>query len=147
MQALPEIFPQRPEPPDHLSEEEAAVWRAVVGRMPATWFTGEMLPLLENYCCHVCLAKDLMAEMRDAKRGLRRLEKELESVAAGRKAKLRRLIREDRKYLHDLIDMHLDQSRQVSSVATKLRLTPQSRYQPNTAGAIGPPPRKLPWEA
>jgi hypothetical protein len=102
MQALAEALPQRPEPPDHLSEEEAAVWRAVVGRMPATWFTAEMLPLLENHCCHVCLAKDLMAEMRQVKRALARLEKELEPAAPGR-TKLRKLIREDRSYLHELL--------------------------------------------
>lgn len=147
MQALPEVLPQRPKPPGHLSKAEAAVWRLAVGRMPATWFTPEMFPLLENHCCHVCMGRDLMIEIHEVKEELARLRDKSEGVDPETLADVRKSIKVKRDYLHDLMAKHLDQSKAAASLATKLRLTPQSRYQPNTAGAIGPPPpRKMPWE-
>jgi hypothetical protein len=147
MQALPEVFPQRPKPPRHLSKAEATVWRSAVGRMPATWFTPEMFPLLENHCCHVCMGRDLMIEIHEVKEELERLKEKSGGMDPDTLADVRRLIKVSRDHLHDLMARHLEQSKAAASLATKLRLTAQARYQPNTAGAIGPPPRKLPWEA
>jgi hypothetical protein len=31
-------IPQRPEPPDELTPEQAEEWREIVGRMPVDWF-------------------------------------------------------------------------------------------------------------
>jgi hypothetical protein len=50
---------ERPAPPEDLTDEEAKEWRAIVGRMPADWFTRENFPLLVEYCRHVVRARDL----------------------------------------------------------------------------------------
>ena len=42
----------RPEPPEDLTEEQAAEWRAVVARMPADWFHRETHGLLAQYVRH-----------------------------------------------------------------------------------------------
>jgi hypothetical protein len=34
-------------------------WKRVVGRMPAGWFTLEMLPVLEEFVRNVCYCRDL----------------------------------------------------------------------------------------
>jgi hypothetical protein len=41
---------ERPAPPDELTEDEAAEWRAIAGPMPPDWFTRENYPLLEYPC-------------------------------------------------------------------------------------------------
>ena len=47
------ISDYRPGPPEHLTPEQAAEWRAVVGRMPSGWFGREMHALLEGFVTHV----------------------------------------------------------------------------------------------
>jgi hypothetical protein len=42
----------RPEPPEDLTEEQAAEWSAVVDRLPADWFPRETHGLLARYCRH-----------------------------------------------------------------------------------------------
>ena len=37
---------RRPVPLDELTDEQAAEWRAVVGRMPSDWFARETYPFL-----------------------------------------------------------------------------------------------------
>jgi hypothetical protein len=43
----------RPEPPDDLTEEQAAVWRAVMDRLPADRFPREAHGLLAQYVRHI----------------------------------------------------------------------------------------------
>ena len=44
---------RRPAPPRSLSDEEAEEWRAVVNRLPATWFPRETHSMLTQYCRQV----------------------------------------------------------------------------------------------
>jgi hypothetical protein len=150
LQALPEVLPTRPEPPPYLAEAEAVEWVAIVGRMPATWFTPEMFSVLGNHCCHICLTRELMEELREVQGELKVLRAWLKDPGPGTevdsaemiKARVRCLELEERQ--DKLIAMHLAQSKMVSSTATKLRLTPQSRYQPDKV--VAPAPRKKPWD-
>jgi hypothetical protein len=41
----------RPEPPEGMPEDEARVWRDVVGSMPPNWFSAPAL--LKLYCRHI----------------------------------------------------------------------------------------------
>lgn len=104
----------RPEPPAHLSETEAAEWRDIAARMPPDWFTRETRPLLEAYCQHVVtrrlLARELAGfdpeRLADAE-GLKCYDKPT-SIAAR-------------------------ESNILATLATKLRLSQQSRYGPRAA--------------
>src|SRR5215471_6916272 len=48
---------QRPDPPDHLSDEAGMEWREVVNSLPADHFSRGMHPLLEAYCCSAVTAR------------------------------------------------------------------------------------------
>lgn len=41
---------ERPDPPEGMSETQAAIWRAVVASMRPRWFTHETHELLRRYC-------------------------------------------------------------------------------------------------
>src|SRR5262249_5744931 len=47
---------ERPDPPAHLSPEEAKTWRDAVDGMRPGWFTPATLPLLELYCVQAMVA-------------------------------------------------------------------------------------------
>ena len=105
---------QRPEPLTDLTDAQAEEWRAVVGRMPLGWFTRETHQVLATYCRHVVNARHLAAMLADfdpswmtEDDGLKRYDK--------------------------LLAMADREGKAVASTATKLRLTPQSRYQPDRA--------------
>ena len=75
----------RPEPPEELTEEQAAEWRAVVDRLPADWFPRETHGLLAQYCRHVVSARrvarlleelDALADTRAYDRLLKAQERE-----------------------------------------------------------------------
>jgi len=105
---------QRPEPPADLTQEQADEWRAVVGRMPVDWFPRETWELLANYCRHVVKARTLAGvvdafdpEWFDTEDGLKRYDK--------------------------LTQMAEREARALSSLATRMRLTQQSRHKAETA--------------
>ena len=117
---------QRPEPPDYLSKAEAAEWRAVVGRTPLDWFTPETWGLLAQLCRHIVLSQ-LVAE---------RLH-----------ADPHRMMRDDPDLFDKLTRIHEREGRAISSLATRLRLTPQSRYDAAKANtAVQSVPVVKPWE-
>jgi hypothetical protein len=55
----------RPEPPEDLTEEQAAEWSAVVDRLPADWFPRETHGLLCQYVRHVCTARRIARLLAD----------------------------------------------------------------------------------
>lgn len=118
----------RPEPPEHLSEAESAEWRDIAARMPPDWFTRESWPLLEAYCHHVVTRRLLARELAGFDRerlaepeGLKRYDK-LTAIAAR-------------------------ESNILATLATKLRLSQQSRYGPRAAhSAAQRGTVKKPWE-
>lgn len=97
---------QRPSAPDRLGAEEAEVWQRTVDAMPANWFAGETLDLLEQYCRHVVAARRLGllvdAEMRAG---------EIEVAT-----------------LRDLLGMRARETAAMKTLATAMRLTQQASY-------------------
>lgn len=110
--------------PDYLTDAETAFFNDVVSTKPADWFEADNLPLLVEYVRAKCLvdALDLMVKA---------------ALAGGEMGDLDKAVR-----LRDL------ERKSVASLATKLRLTPQSRWQPKSADAQN---RKAgsarPWES
>ena len=49
-------FPQRPEPPEELTADQAQIWRTAVGAFRPDWFGPENWPLLVQYCRHVAIS-------------------------------------------------------------------------------------------
>jgi hypothetical protein len=100
----------RPQPPPDLTEEQAEVWRSTAAALPHDWFPRETLPILAQYCRHVCRA--------------RWLAKWLDKNAPGMTV----------AELDKGLAMSERESRAVLAHARSLRLTLQSRTDPKTAG-------------
>ena len=98
------------EPPAGLTEDQAEVWRSVVGARSADFFGEDAAPLLEEYCRVVVMCRLLAVQ--------------IEAGIAGGEA----------DELKALLDMRDKESRRMASLATKLRITNQSRYTPQAAG-------------
>ncbi len=104
---------ERPEPPDELTPEQVEEWRAVVARMPVDWFRREIHPLLCAYCRHICNARHIAGLIEDAR----------VVDVADRKAVMR---------YNRFLGMQERQTSALMGLATRMRLTNQSRY---TAGS------------
>lgn len=50
-----------PEPPEHLTEEQAEIWNSIVKSLPMDWFPSETHGLLEQYCRHAVAARRIGA--------------------------------------------------------------------------------------
>lgn len=98
---------KRPEPPEDLNAAEAKVWREIVDSMPPDWFSVSTLPILERYCRHT-------AGMVFIDKTIRELEKKKDpkSLRAWRL----------------MIGVRRRESRLITVLATKMRLTQQSSY-------------------
>lgn len=126
--------------PDDLEPDAAALWNAVIARLPADWFTTENKPLFKAYCRHATYA-DYFAKQATALRAT------IESLeASGTKAAAKKLPKLRERFI-TAHKMHAFEIEHATSVATKLRLTNQSRYVRQTAGnkarsesASNPPP-------
>lgn len=104
---------QRPEPPGSLGESEAEVWRAIAATKPHDWWTADTFPLLEEYC-RAAVSADQVAE---------ELAKFAKIPSRGEKF---------RRYLA-LRKLQDQTARLLATLATKMRLAQQSRYE--TRGA------------
>jgi hypothetical protein len=91
----------RPTPPDEFGEPERAVWHRIVDACPPDWFGAECLPLLERLRMLLCMAEQLEGKLRSE--GYRFKDKE-----------------DARAYI--------DFNKAIANITTKLRLTPQSRF-------------------
>ncbi len=60
---------RRPEPPAHLGDDAAEIWRSITNSLPADWFSAGTLPLLEALC-------GLTISQRYTIRSLQRIERE-----------------------------------------------------------------------
>lgn len=121
---------QRLAPPERLTGAAAEIWRQVVASKPHDWFTADSSHLLEAYC-HAVVAHRLVSV------GVSAYTPELMSTPTG-VAQYDQLTR-----------MQERQARVMASIATKLRLTQQSRYTPQAAATaakkVGGGAR--PWDA
>ena len=97
-----------PEPSD-LTEAELGLWREIVTTKPAEWFGADSAPVLKEYV-RAAVACDLLAvRVREAIQG------------------------GDAEAVKFFLDMRDKESRRAVSLATKLRLTQQSRYGARSA--------------
>ena len=112
---------RRPEPAPELTDEQAIEWRAVVNRLPADWFPRETHGLLAQYCRHV-VAGRRVAELVKAIES----EPDFDIVAYDRALK-----------------MQEREGRAMSSLATRMRLSQQTTYDPKRKK---PTLEKKPWE-
>lgn len=113
-------IPTRLEPPDILPPQEQEVWRAVVATKPIDWFQADSAPVLAEYCRAVVMCHKLAA---------------LIDVA-------------DPDDLKDLLKMRDVESRRLSTLAVKMRLTQQSRYTPMASATADRKAGGLrPWES
>lgn len=101
-------------PPAELTAEQACVWRETVEARSADYFGQDAVPLLEEYCRVVVMCRLLALQ--------------IETVIAGSGGE------ETAGLLKSFLDMRDKESRRMASLATKLRLTNQSRYTPQAAG-------------
>jgi hypothetical protein len=102
-------LPQRMEPPQELTESQAALWREIVAGKPVEWFAADNAPLLAEYVRAVDMGN--------------RLALEIELTLAGTAD----------HSLKDLLKMRDTEAKRATSIATKMRLTQQSRYTPQAA--------------
>lgn len=113
-------LPTRLEPPVNLPLEQKEVWRAVVATKPIDWFQADSAPVLTEYCRAVVMCDRLAALIEVAQP----------------------------EELKDLLKMRDVESRRLSTLAVKMRLTQQSRYTPMASATAD---RKAsgarPWEA
>lgn len=116
-----EVVP-RAKPPSELSDEQAEVWRAIVNRMPADWFPRETHEMLAQYSRHAVNARRVA-----------------QLIAAAEASDPLDIEEYDR-----LLKMQEREGRALSSLATRMRLTQQTTYDPKKKKGST---TKRPWEA
>lgn len=121
---------QRPLPPSDLTIFQKKEWSAVVGRMPGDWFTRETHGLLTQYVRHVENAS--------------RLAEKIDSFNLD----LLLTNETDMEVFEKLTKMMEREGRAMSSLATRLRITQQSRYNPASANVAAKKAGTVlkPWE-
>lgn len=100
---------QRPEPPSHLTIDQAQEWIRVVNDMPADWFGQETHELLAQYCRHVVTARRVSVMIEDL-------------IQCG-----------GNDWLDDydrLLKMQEREGRAMTALARSMRITQQSQYHP-----------------
>ena len=112
---------KRAEPPDELTPEQQKEWDKITEQKPHDWW-GASLPILECLCRHICLARLIARELQ----------------ATNHKRETDRFRRWQK--------MAVAESKMISSLSTKLRLTPQSKYSKQMAAAKKYKVVPDPWE-
>jgi hypothetical protein len=115
---------KRPPPPADLEPREKVIWRDLAKSLPPDWFATSQTTLKE-LVQHIALSRDTIADVR-------RAQAAVDAVRAMPEPSTKLLLaalREKRAALR----AHVLQTGQIASLSTKLRLTPQSRWQPATA--------------
>lgn len=111
---IPQGVATPPPAPQDLSEAETALWVEIVESKPVDWFGPDSIPVLKEYVRASLLCDVLAAKVKRA-------------IEGG----------EDEQVTVNVVKLFLDmrdkEARRAVSLATKLRLTPQSRYGPRTA--------------
>jgi len=113
---------KRPDPPAHLTDAQADVWISVVDCLPADWFPTDVHGTLEQYCRHVVAA--------------RKVAQLVEQFEASDDLQIEEYDR--------LLKMQEREGRALSSLATRLRITPQARHHARKDAGKGKV--KKPWE-
>jgi hypothetical protein len=108
---------RQPAPPSYLGQREAALWWALVDRMGSDYFPRETHGLLATMCA-VQIQLDAVNEgLMEFTEGLPKTERKM-------------------KRYKELTRLRTAVSAQLGSIATKLRLTPQARYDHHRAMGV-----------
>jgi hypothetical protein len=118
---VPFKSPQLPEPPDHLTAEQAEHWNRIVRAMPPDWFSRQS-------------EQDLLAIFCLASSSFRHLNQLIEACDKNDISRYDRLLK-----------MRERESRLMLHAATKCRMTHQSRWQASTANSKLSSPAEQPW--
>jgi hypothetical protein len=113
-----------------LTAEQAATWRAIVGRQPCDWFEGASLALLAQLVRHISLSRLIGTALAAI---------DLKSVTD----------EEGFKRLQRLRQMHLQEGRAITALMRTMRITHQAKYHQTTAHVAARnvrPGRPKPWE-
>lgn len=102
---------QRVQPPETLTARQAQLWREIVATKPAEWFAADTTPLLAAYVKAIDSHERLSREF------------EMASLDADQMTRTKALC-----------EMLTKTANLVASLATKMRMTQQSRYTPQSAG-------------
>jgi len=108
------VISGRPAVPADFDKDEARHWRDIVNRMPHDWFPAETLPILAALCTDVVTCERVTVELRKVRR---------------------RSLANDAEYKRfaQLTRMKIRLSDSIGNLATKLRLTNQSRLRTERA--------------
>ena len=113
-----------PAPPEELTAAEARLWTETVESKPADWFGPDSFPLLKEYVRAAVMCDALAKQARSAV-----------------KAK-------DATTIKLMLDMRDKEAKRVAGLATKLRLTQQSRYTPQAASTANRRANgRRPWQS
>ena len=123
------ITEARPPPPEHLTPEQAELWVVITNALPAGWFKKEAHALLAVYCQHVSTAQKLGKQIDafqdpwlNEPEGFDRFSK--------------------------LLKLRETETRAMAALATRMRITQQSRYMPTAAARMAEKHRDgwKPWD-
>lgn len=114
--------PKRPEPPERLNTEAAALWRDITAQYPAGHFNAANLPLLEGFCRAVTTMR-----MADAI-----LDREDLITPEGKP--------------HPALAIRDQQGKLACQFATKLRIAISSAVRADSASVRPGPGGARPWE-
>jgi|SRR6185369_5504318 len=120
---------RRPDPPPELTPEQAEIWRKTVADQPADLFkTYATHELLKNFCCHCEMADKINRQINTFQGDWMRSK-------------------DGRDWLRDVLKLRMNETRQMSLIATRLRMTNQSRYTPQAAATAARNSATVrPWE-
>jgi hypothetical protein len=98
-----------------LTKEQGDEWRAIVATKPVEWFSRDSQAVLCELCRHIVMARRIAEQVDAFPMDMITTEEGLERY----------------KTLSALVERH---GRMIASLSTKLRCTPQSRYEAKVAG-------------
>lgn len=121
---------QRPAAPGDLTADQKTIWKETVESEGADFFnTAALRAMLKDYCLHKSSAADLNRQIR-----------QYDAAAV--------MDPETARAFERLLKMRRDETKEAADLATKLRLTNQSRYTPKAAATAAKhnSTGRKPWE-
>lgn len=118
---------RRLQAPEGLTVEHTAIWHAITATKPADWFQADCAALLESYVRHIVSARVIDEKIDQMERdGFEDADKFL--------------------LYEKLLNMRDKQTKLIQTTGTKLRLTPQSRYDRQAAAVSNKRQAKKLWD-
>lgn len=128
VQAVISLPKKIPEPPTNLTGDQGELWRMVMASPAGDMITQDAFPVLSEYCRCITFADTVAVE-------LNKFDPSWAIEDDGLERWNRLLAMQDRL------------SGRISSLATKLRITPQTRVWKQTAGSIAnKSAKRKPWQ-